>query len=30
VLFELGLSFEVVSMEMTEGQMIYTLKVLVS
>ena len=28
VLFELGLSFEVVSMEMTEGQLVYTLRAL--
>ncbi|MFH7767724.1 phage minor head protein, partial [Acinetobacter sp. BSP-28] len=30
VLFEMGLSFEVVSIEMTEGQMVYTLKALVN
>ena len=30
VLFEMGLSFEVVSIEMVEGQMIYTLKALVN
>ena len=30
VLFEIGLSFEVVSMEMTEGQMVYILKALVN
>jgi len=30
VLFEMGLVFEVVSIEMVEGQMIYTLKALVN
>ncbi|NNH00220.1 phage minor head protein [Acinetobacter sp. ANC 5414] len=30
VLFEIGLSFEVVSVEMVEGQMVYTLKALIN